>query len=317
MPRIVRVVALVLAAILSSACSSATPAASSREIDLDGIPSKGIAYDFGSVWAGASDKGDVLRIDPTNDTVLSRIKIGDPAKQSSRARNYHGVPIVVATGFGSVWAAGADEALTRIDPNTLDIKTFPIAIVGTAMTIADDGVWVASYDDGALVRFDPKTNTVGTTIRGQGSLLGIAAASGFIWAVNRSGHELVRFDPRTGAATGHVPIERNPQYVVAGAGALWVSRETPRAIQRVDPGQLTVTTTYPAEEAWGVGGGLLFADDGLWLGNLARIDPATGKVRAKATAPAGQEQTGIAVGGGSVWIVEDTKIRQVPLALVR
>lgn len=310
--------AALLAVVLVTACASSTPAATAHELDIGAIPSQGIAYDFASVWVGASDKGDVLRLDPTNDAVVSRIKIGDPAKQSSRARNYHGVPIVVATGFGSVWAAGADEALTRIDPNTLDIKTFPLGIVGSTIAIADDAVWVASYDDGALVRFDPKTNTAGTVIRGQGSLFGIVAAFGYVWAVNRSGHELVRFDPRTGTATGHVPIERNPQSVAAGAGALWVTRESPRAVLRVDPNQLTVTTTFPAEDAWGVGAGILFADDGLWVGNVARIDPSTGRVLAKSTAGTAQEQLALAIGGGSVWmVVDDGKVRQVPLALVK
>lgn len=310
-----------LVVFLTVACGAAAPAASpspaAREIDLGGIPSQAVVFDFGSVWVGASDKGEVERLDPASGSVVTRIKVGDPARQSPRARNYHGVPVAIASGFGSIWATGADETLSRIDPKTLDIVPFPLGITGSALAIGADAVWVASYDDGALLRFDPKTNSIAKVIRDQGSLQWIAAASGAVWAVNRSGHELLRFDAGTGAITARISVERDPQSVAFGAGAIWVTRETPRAVLRIDPATNTVTATYPADEGWGVGAGLAFADDGLWLGNVARIDPSSGRLLAKATAPASAEQLAIAVGGGSVWIAEALKIRQVPLALVR
>ena len=313
-------VALALAVALVTACAATGPSPSAspvaRDIDIGGLP-QGIVFDFGSVWVGASDKGEVERLDPVNGTIVTRIKIGDPARQSSRARTFRGVPVAVASGFGSIWATGADETLARVDPKTLQISSFPIGITGSAIAVSEDAVWVASFDDGALLRFDPLTNAVGAVIRGQGALQGIAAGGGSVWAVNRSGHELLRFDARSGTLTARIPVERNPQSVAIGAGAVWVTRESPRALLRIDPATNAVSATYAAENSWGVGGDVVIGDDGLWLGNVARIDPASGKVLAHATASAGDQQIAMALGGGSIWIVGTTKVRQVPLALVK
>ncbi|HEY6959458.1 MAG TPA: hypothetical protein VI814_11595 [Candidatus Limnocylindria bacterium] len=305
---------------LAVACGAAAPAPSAspaaRDIDIGAAP-QGIAFDFGSVWVGASDKGEVERLDPASGTIQTRIKVGDPAKQSSRARVYHGVPVAVASGFGSIWATGADETLTRVDPKTLRIDSFPIGITGSAIAVSEDAVWVASYDDGALLHFDPAADRVAAVVRDLGTLQEIVAAAGSVWATSRSGHEVVRFDAKTGGITARIPVERNVQSLAIGGGALWVTRESPRGLLRIDPATNAVTATYPAEDAWGVGADIVFADDGLWLGNVARVDPASGKVLARATAPLGDEQIAMTLGGGSLWIVEATKIRQVPLALVK
>lgn len=316
-----RVLGLALALLLATiACTAVTPSASSpaspavRLIDLGGLPSS-IAVDFGAVWAGVSDKGEVDRLDPATGALLTRIKAGEPAKQSPRARNVHGTPVAIASGFGSIWAAGTDEMLFRIDPKTFATTAFPLGIVATGIAIGDDAVWVDSFDDGALLRFDPAAGKIAAVVRDQGQLQGLASGFGSVWVVNKSGREVLRFDARSGAVAARVPIAAVPQSVVIGSGGVWVLAG---GLARIDPATNAVTATYVPEAGtgWGFGSALAFADDAIWLGNVARIDPASGRTLGRTLEPA-EEQTAIAIGGGYAWVAQNTKIRQVPIALVK
>lgn len=316
-----RIVGLGLAALLAtSACTAAAPSPSAaaspavRLIDVAGAPS-GIAIDFGAVWAGVSDKGEVDRLDPATGALLTRIKAGEPAKQSPRARNVHGTPVAIASGFGSIWAVGTDEMLFRIDPKTFATTAFPLGIVATGIAIGDDAVWVDSFDDGALLRFDPAAGKIAAVVRDQGQLQGLASGFGSLWVVNKSGREVLRFDAKSGAVAARVPLAAVPQSVAIGAGSVWVLGG---GLARIDPATNAVTATYVSEPGtgWGSGSALAFADDAIWLGNVARIDPASGRTLGRAVEPT-EEQTAIAVGGGYAWLVQNTKIRQVPVALVK
>ncbi|HYK97430.1 MAG TPA: hypothetical protein VEU77_03455 [Candidatus Acidoferrales bacterium] len=308
----------------AAACSSANPAPSAaavaasgaREIDLAGTPTPSVVFAFDSIWVGASDKGDLIRLDKTDGHVLRRVPVGDRSKLSARARNYHGVPIAIAAGFGSIWTAGADEMLYRVDPTTGNTSAAPIGVIGTAIAVSDDAVWIAAYDDGELVRFDPAANKITGAANGLGSLEGLTFAFGSVWATSRSGHELLRFDTKTGLVTARIPIDRNPAWVTSGAGAVWVTKDTPRSLVRVDPVTNAITATYPADN-WGAGVGVAYADNMLWLGNVARVDPASGKTTGRETTASAEEQLAIAVGGGSLWIVGTTKVRQVPVSKLR
>lgn len=302
-----------------AACASAAPQTSpspavATDIDPGGSPS-GVVFDFGSLWVGIGDKGTVARIDPANGTVTKAITVGDPAKLLARARNTHGAPSAVASGFGAIWAVGADGRLARIDPATNDVSSFDIGVVGSALATGDGAVWIASYDDGAVVRFDPTTRTVSTTTTGLGGLFGVAVGSGSVWVVNKTGHEVLRLDPTKATVTARIPAERSPDWVTVGAGSVWVTRETPRAVLRIDPATNTVAATIAGDASWGSGTGIGFFDGAVWTGFLVRIDAATDKVTGSFTRNG--EQRAVAFGGGSAWVADVIRVHQVPLALIR
>lgn len=130
-----------------------------------------------------------------------------------------------------------------------------IKIGGTAdwVLITDNSVWVASTKPYAVLRVDPATNGVRSTIRiPDEACAGLAAGFGSIW----------------------VPI--------CGSRP---------ALIRIDQVKNRVSATLPIRPA-GPEGGIAASDDSAWLisdksGTLNRIDPGTNRVRQKISIPPG------------------------------
>jgi streptogramin lyase len=288
------------------------------DINLGGPGGQEMTFAFGSLWIAMADKGSVARLDPKTNSVKQIKNVGDPAKMSPRAHVGHGTPNAVASGFDSIWAVGADQTLSRIDPRTDKVvSSVDIGVVGIAVAIDDTAVWISSYDDGALVRFDPAAGKVSSTTRQVGGLMGLATGFGSVWAASKSGHELVRFDAKSGAVTARIPTARNPDFVAIGAGSTWVIREQPPGILRVDPTSNSVVATIPAEASWGMGVGLTFADDSLWTGFLVRIDPASGQVAKSLAGSHGDSDSGVVIGGDSAWVLGLASLHRILLSRMR
>jgi virginiamycin B lyase len=313
------VAVLMVCLVAAAACAAQSPSATAgpavaRDIDLGGSPT-GLAFDFGSLWVGLGDKGTVARIDPVSGKTTKDVIVGDAAKFLPQARVVHGVPSAAVSGFGSIWAVGADGMLARVDPATSAVTRFAVGVVGGAIAAGEGALWITSYDDGALVRFDPASQAVSRTITDLGGLFGVAVGFGSVWVVNKTGHQVLRLDPTSGAVTARIPAERSPDWVTVGAGSVWVTRESPRAVLRIDPSTNAVVATIPGEPSWGIGTGIAFYDAAVWTGFLVRIDPATEKVSASFTSTG--EVRGLTFGAGSAWASDLVRVHQIPLALVR
>jgi streptogramin lyase len=315
-----RIVAMAVAyAVATAGCAAQPPSASAgpaaaRDIDPGGSPT-GLAFDFGSLWVALGDMGTVARVDPVSGTVTKDVTVGDAGKLLPQARVVLGVPSAVVSGFGSIWAVGADGMLARVDPATNAVTRFTTGVVGGAIAAGEGAIWITSYDDGALVRFDPASQAVSKTITDLGGLFGVAVGFGSVWVVNKTGHQVLRLDPTSGAVTARIPAERSPDWVTVGAGSVWVTRESPRAVLRIDPSTNAVVATIPGEASWGIGTRIAFYDGAVWTGFLVRIDPATEKVSASLTG-AGEVRS-LTFGAGSAWASDLIRVHQIPLALVR
>jgi streptogramin lyase len=314
-----RIVAVVVYVVAAAACAAQPPSASAgpavaRDIDPGGAPT-GLAFDFGSLWVGLGDKGTVARIDPLSGEVIKDVTVGDAAKLLPQSRIVHGVPSAVVSGFGSIWAVGADGMLARVDPATNEVTRFALGVVGGAIAAGDGALWITSYDDGALVRFDPASQAVSRTVTDLGGLFGVALGFGSVWVVSKTGHQVLRLDPTSGVVTARIPAERNPDWVTVGAGSVWVTRESPRAVLRIDPSTNAVVATIPGEPSWGIGTAIAFYDGAVWTGFLVRIDPATEKVSASFTGPG--EARSLTFGAGFAWASDVVRVHQIPFALVR
>lgn len=134
----------------------------------------------------------------------------------------------VAYGAGAVWVSidptnSSNRAILRIDAQTDRIlATIPTLVVpgweigGGGLTAGDGSVWVAGLDassngtHGAIVRIDPSTNQVASTITLQGGKVAdVAVDSGAIWALisgNPGRPEVVRIDPSSDAVVATIPL---------------------------------------------------------------------------------------------------------------
>jgi DNA-binding SARP family transcriptional activator/ABC-type branched-subunit amino acid transport system substrate-binding protein/streptogramin lyase len=134
------------------------------------------------------------------------------------------------------------------------------------------------------------------------------------------GNALVAVDPHTGRVVAEVPIGRTPTSVAVGAGAVWALNADDQTIARFDPRTkrlrifglgATATDLAAGAGALWVGSGRGSAEGPTGTGRLLRVDGDGALVRARIELPAGRHQgaTGqpgqIAVGGGSLWAIND------------
>jgi YVTN family beta-propeller protein len=135
----------------------------------------------------------------------------------------------------------------------------------------------------------------------------LAVGAGSVWVGNLQDRNLTRIDPAQRSAAGTISLEnRTPTGVAVGERAVWVAHGLRGQLSRVDPqfGQVVntidvVTTAGPAQLGTvAVGEGAVWAVFG--ESTLARIDPST--VEIEGSGLAGSFPSGIAVGGGSVWV---------------
>jgi len=154
-------------------------------------------------------------------------------------------------------ALAAADVVTAVTPRSIgELKptaTLHLGKTADWVTITSDAVWVGSTGPFAVHRIDPKTNNLVATVE-------------------------LRGEPCAGLATGF--------------GSLWVPLcgDSPM-LARIDLESNKLVTLLDIGPA-AAEGGVAASSDSVWLvvdknGSLARIDPATGKVRQTIRLPAG------------------------------
>jgi hypothetical protein len=160
------------------------------------------------------------------------------------------------------------------------IATIPVP-GALAVAAGEDGVWVTSVSEGTVSRIDPTTNRIEATTVVSSDKSGprdLAVGVGGVWVVVSSpAHpsQVVRIDPASNEVVDRIDVP-HATVIEAGLGAVWVGQSS-------------------AGEQ----------------GHLVRIDPSTDAV--VASIPVGPESIGLAIGGGSVWVLDDRsyEIRKV------
>ncbi|MEA2133573.1 MAG: peptide/nickel transport system substrate-binding protein [Solirubrobacteraceae bacterium] len=162
--------------------------------------------------------------------------------------------------------------------------------------------WATSYDDGTLLRIDPKRLTVTQTIAVGHGPSGVAVAGGDIWVANTLDNTLTRVDGATNTIVQRIPVGTAPTDVAAGAGAIWVANSRAASVSRVDPRTGTVTRTAPLRSA---PAGLAVGAGSVWVaeseaGTVARLDARSGHLRQ--TIRVGSGPSAIVAGRDGVWV---------------
>jgi streptogramin lyase len=235
----------------------------------------------------------------------------------------------VAYGAGAVWVSidptnSSNRAILRIDPQTDRVlATIPTPVVpgweigGGGLTVGDGSVWVAGLDassngtHGAIVRIDPSTNQVASTITlGGGKVADVAVDGGAIWALisgNPGRPEVVRIDPSSHAVVATIPLSGGyGRSTFATGGSVLVTIAQPPGgpfdegtLVRIDAFTNEVSGTFDL----GTYPSVAMGHGGIWAmtdGGLVQIDLATDQPTG---APAAVPCTGdaLAVGAGGVW----------------
>ena len=198
-------------------------------------------------------------------------------------------------------------------------------------------LWVANLEVGTISELDPEAKTLVDTFNAGEGPRGIAAGEEAVWVANGFANQLSVFDPAGDDVIATIADLSGPKDVAAGLGGVWAANVTDRTVLRIDP-----ETYEPEQIASGtavaLGPNAVWIADGK---KLTRFDPETqrpvgspvtlrfpasqlavginGTVWVTHTAddavsrvnpdgtfqtiePVGNDPTGIAVGGDSVWV---------------
>lgn len=218
---------------------------------------------------------------------------------------------VLAMTGGAVWF-GISTGIGRVDPDTTDVQTWPVAPAASVDALAagpDGRTWFSDGTTRALGALDPDTGTVTVTpTPGARPTLLTTDGSGALWFVDGE-QFLARVDPATGAFTARARGVHRPTLLLDGPdGRLWTASGDGFVVGALDPHD--PTPADPAVEALHVGHPVTGLAEGpgdtvvfsAADGHVGRIDPATLALSTSATPGVSQPSSILADADGDLWV---------------
>ena len=257
------------------------------------------------------------------------------APRASRVRMLvaGGLALIAVAFVGAVLASSSDQpgaaaqapegnGVAVIEPSSERIGAY-VESAGAPSNIAvgAGGIWFLHAEDRTVTRIDPESKAVTRRFEAPGvwAPTDVAAGGGAVWVGTGSGNggnwtdTVYRIDPKTAWITQTAelpgptgpPADRNGGFtqMAVGAGAVWATGGG--AVARIDPRTGTTVTTVDADASRIAAGreGVWFISS-LSLGVVTPIDPET-NATGKPIRIGEVRLTGIAVGGGSIWVTAE------------
>lgn len=268
-----------------------------------------LTQDAGALGGGLSWQPVIITTETVSPTPSPSPSL-DAAVAATTTVGADGAVRSVVYGEGAVWVAVTGEpsgagTVLRIDPETHEtIATIAVDAVpgwevgGAGMTIGAGSVWVTGSvedpsdppigSDAVLVRIDPQSNEVSTTIAlGGGTGGDVVVDDSGVWVAvgDKDKGELVRVDPATNEIAARIPIPYKAEPYQDLRGVLAVDGVILVAQLTYENGESAITSVDAATDqvlgtavlsigplvAWN---GEVWADNGY---QLVRIDPRTGQ----------------------------------------
>jgi YVTN family beta-propeller protein len=249
----------------------------------------------------------LVRIDPGTGKLAGAIRIG---------RNPEGVAVTE----GVVWVTiSGNDTVSRIDPGlnrvdrTIQVGKGPAGVAaGSATEGGADRVWVANTGNTTVSTIDPRTGNAITIDITAGRKApaplppsvsgGIVLGEGAVWIRGDEGN-MTRLDPVTGEQTAFVAHTLSDRAFAAGEGAFWAGGDS---LQRFDPKRPTEPVAeVHLPEASGAPTGVAVGGGSVWVcttGGNLLRIDPTTNQVVGSPISVGLRPTGIAVGQGSVWV---------------
>jgi streptogramin lyase len=191
-------------------------------------------------------------------------------------------PSDIAVDDDSAWVVGSTKWVDRIDVRTGQLRAnIPVGVSPSAVAVGDHYVWVASYEEGRLIRIDPRTNReVGQPIRVGGGPNGVAFSDGAVWVTDFDGGRILRVDESTGETVAKIPGGRGLSGIATTPEAIWATDWDRDELLRVDPVANRVVARIPMGPT---PAGVAAQETSVWVtdywdGTVRRVDTETNEV---------------------------------------
>jgi YVTN family beta-propeller protein len=158
---------------------------------------------------------------------------------------------------------------------------------------------------------DPATNRVVSSVPVGDTPTAVALSAGTIWVLNANGETVSKINARTGTVLATFPAGTSPIDLAFGDGSLWVTTSSFRLL-RIDPdSKIATSIRLPGSP------NPLQGASASWVAASGQNVWATGNATASQVAPRRVLVAipnvnccgGIAIGGGRVWIADETGLR--------
>jgi virginiamycin B lyase len=211
----------------------------------------------------------------------------------------------LAYGFDSIWIPSCGgHSVLRVDASTgktlAEIPADPANSEG-GITAGAGSVWIV-IKPSTLVRIDPKTNSVASTIELPSGSQNPLFSDGFVWVTSIEHNQLLKVDSASGKIVATIPVGLGPRFLTTGAGSIWTLNQGDGTVSRVDIKSGTMVASISCGIP-GTGGEITFGAGSVWPTNIdfpvTQIDATTNKVVKQWGGPGGD---GIKFGFGSVWL---------------
>lgn len=254
----------------------------------------------GAVWAMSEAESTLMRIDPTRNIVVARIRVSPPE--------------AAAAGDGAVWLSyPATDTVSRIDPATNKLTaSIHVGPQPSGIAISPGAVWVANAGGPSVSRIDPATNRVVATIRVGprpaccSEHMSLAGTTNALWVAVPNANTIVRVDPANDRVVATLKLPYSPcAFLVADEGGIWsAGGGCADKVGHIDIRTKKVTGTVPEPHPVG----LALAFGSVWVAaidsaNVDQVDPRTGRLVARLHV--GGTPVRLGVGFGSVWVNDD------------
>jgi hypothetical protein len=312
---------LLAPALAALAVAASASAAAPRAIPICAAagpywPTMTLALDGTNAWVACKEQSRVVRVDTRTGRTTKSLRLGAPV-------------IAVTTGYGSIWAVDSGSILYRIDRAGKVRKRISL-LARAAYNVWTGGgsVWVADDQGGEMLRVSPASNSVVAHIPVGDGPADIVFAPGRAWVVSHRDRVLHRIALDTNAPTKLAVLggeNTAPERMVYARGSLWITGRGADVLQ-VSPetGAVQSTTEIGASGIDLVdGGGELWVptrnaavdQSGFPTMSALRIVSAAGAV--DFFTPSGRfDVHGLGVGGGKVWLADNTRGRLYSFPLV-
>jgi virginiamycin B lyase len=269
----------------------------------------GVAIDASGVWVTNWWDNTLSRIDPATNRVLSVVPVDFTTSQGAQA---------IGSGAGSLWVtafdydANSDPApgvVKRVDPTTgATLATISVGKSPYDIDVSPGAVWVACYNSSSVIRIDPATNQIVTTIAIPNAN-GVTVGLGAVWVVSTDGR-VTRIDAATNQIVTTIPTQATGGYIAVGNGAVWVTNpgtqgQADGSLSRIDPATNQVVVNTPLGSYPGV---LAVSGTNVWIGmggesTVVRVSATTNAVLARVAVSS--DVWAIAAGTNVVWAVHN------------
>lgn len=195
-----------------------------RRLDVGRIPVDVLVAD-GAVWVSNWEGRTLAKIDPL------RLRVTDVVRLPAQ-------PQGLLYRAGSLWVGSGRQSreVFRIDPATLAVARVPVGASSPGWFVAGArGVWVTTSED-SVVRINPATNRVVTTLPVRGvPVEGAAAPDGLLWIPSKQSNTVTRIDPSTNRVLGVLPAGPGAYVAHRAFGSMWVTSYAGSDVRRYRP----------------------------------------------------------------------------------